>query len=96
MSCRISGVPRMTQTMRFVRALMGRKAASARSAPPGVLFPRRRKRKGAHLFMEPKATTRPRGRAKSSVRKKSLAASPQPCRMERVTVQNMGHSPSKA
>ena len=39
MSCRISGVPRMTQTMRFVRALMGRKAARARSVPPGALFP---------------------------------------------------------
>ena len=76
--------------------MSAQKAATARSAPLGALFPRVRKRKGAHLFIEPKATTRPSGRAKSSVRKKSLAASPQPCRMERVTVQNMGQSPSKA
>ena len=72
----IRGVPRMTQTNTSVSMLTGRQAASL-----GKRAPRRQKglnrpvtRKGRHLFMEPKATTSPRGRENSNVKKNSFPA----------------------
>ena len=78
----MSGVPRMIQTIIFVSALIGRKAAS-----PGELLARREN--GAHLLIEPKAITSPSGSAKSSVSAKSFAAVPRPASRLMVTVQNM-------
>ena len=72
----------MIQTIIFVSALIGRKAAS-----PGELLARREN--GAHLLIEPKAITSPSGSAKSSVSAKSCVAVPRPFKRDRVTVKNM-------
>ena len=80
-------MPRMIHTTTSTRALMGRRPASALTHPG--LSGRARARKGAHLLMEPAATTSPRGRANTSVSAKISTVVPNPSSRVRVTVQNI-------
>ena len=86
--CSRNGVVNPDAMRFFIRkmALMGLKFLSQ---PISVL----RRAQGAHLLMEPKATTRPSGREKSRVMAKSSVAFPRPSSRLIVTVQNIGFSP---
>ena len=66
-------MPRMIQTMTLVRADRGRSWESQRAKPARFLLPVGQiARKGAHLLMEPKATTRPRGQREQQRQEKQL------------------------
>ena len=78
----------MTHTTRSTISLMGRTPASP--------FRRRgthetcdKKRSGAHLLMEPKATSNPSGRENSNVRANSSTVVAMPSSIALVTFQNM-------
>ncbi len=62
----------MIQTIIFVSALIGRKAAS-----PGELLARREN--GAHLLIEPKAITSPSGQREKQRQRKELRRRAETC-----------------